>query len=670
MPPLRSIQNTRSSFIAMGSYISTEAHTQSADDSETKEMQDFLSELPSQHLEPLWSQMNVMVPPNPNPTAKAHMWKYAEALPQLQKAGALVPEERAERRVLMLVNPSMQQLTLAQNPPTRQTPSTAACSSSTRARRRRAEAASRDSCSYIYHCYEGTGRTEVETPAGEKSVFRWTARDTFAVPAWSSVRHVNESPDQRAYLVACHDAFLSDAPKAIGRRTTSIYRQRDSSNANMAEIVGLVASSIALAQVVGKIGGGVLKLKRMWDEVKDVPEAIQDLFKRLDLILPVVARIARDIETGATVFEDMEAVESYILSCQQAISDEATMMNDLLVQIDATKRVRRVRDIVRVALKRDVLERHEKKLEVMIQILLLAHSEYSRACTKAIPTAVVQHLRLCDSDDSESFEPWFNSESAMSHQDLLQATYGLANMGVQYDSLCHIEKARHVESFKEFIDFITAQGYWELRLTSKLRMRPLFEAMNHGKAFLEVLLPKVSPHHYNKPFRHRLRFLRHIRFNMKEETFAFLLWHDAIENTNTVHFVFDHWTTTTAYLESRKQRTPQTAAVSQGLKRLHTGRAPVTGPSPGTGARRNSPANFGQRSKRLQSPSPELGSKSSATTMTNYTRTILNNFSPKRNRMIHMSDTSHHILTLPFTNLSFHLLLLSPANTTKEITEL
>ncbi|KAG7139244.1 hypothetical protein HYQ45_003734 [Verticillium longisporum] len=160
----------------------------------------------------------------------------------------------------------------------------------------------------------------------------------------------------------------------------------------MAKIVGLVASSIALAQVVGKIGGGVLKLKCMGDEVKDVPEAIQDLFKRLDLILPMVARIARDIETGATVFEDMEAVESYILSCQQVISDEATMMNDLLVQIDATKRVRRVRDIVRVALKRDVLERHEKKLEVMIQILLLAHSEYSRACTKAIPTAVVQHL--------------------------------------------------------------------------------------------------------------------------------------------------------------------------------------------------------------------------------------------------------------------------------------
>ncbi|KAM0635699.1 hypothetical protein ACHAPW_001365 [Verticillium nonalfalfae] len=488
----------------MGSYISAEAPAQAAGDGETKEMQEFLSVLPSQHLEPLWSQMNVMVPPSPNPTAKAHMWKYAEALPQLQKAGALVPEEKAERRVLMLVNPSMQSpyttdtiygglqlvnpgetapahrhlafacrfiidgegftavegkkmplvrgdvvttpiwhwhdhgnesrepviwLDMLNLPlfrfapvhfaegyadprypstpcdpcewrhpwaPVEEALNAAAgphavhhyrnadgrpLSTTLGVQAERlapgAEVESRDSCSYIYHCYEGTGRTEVETPAGEKSVFRWTARDTFAVPAWSSVRHVNESRDERAYLVACHDALLSDAPKAIVRRTTTTYGQRNGSNANMAEIVGLVASSFALAEVVGKIGGGVLKLKRMWDEVKDVPESIQDLFKRLDLILPMVARIARDIETGATVFDDMEAVESCILSCQQVISDEATMMNDLIVQIDATKRVKRVRDMVRVALKRDVLERHEKKLEGMIQILMLAHSEYS-----------------------------------------------------------------------------------------------------------------------------------------------------------------------------------------------------------------------------------------------------------------------------------------------------
>lgn len=89
----------------MGNYVSSASPA--ANDGETEEMKNYLSELPFKHLEPLWSQMNMMVPPTPRPTAKPHMWKYEEALPHLQKAGQLVPEEKAERRVLMLVNPSM-----------------------------------------------------------------------------------------------------------------------------------------------------------------------------------------------------------------------------------------------------------------------------------------------------------------------------------------------------------------------------------------------------------------------------------------------------------------------------------------------------------------------------------------------------------------------------------
>lgn len=72
-----------------------------------------------------------------------------------------------------------------------------------------AVAESREACSYIYHCYEGQGRTEIETPAGQKVTFEWRSRDTFAVPAWSKVKHMNES-GETAYLVACHDGPFLD----------------------------------------------------------------------------------------------------------------------------------------------------------------------------------------------------------------------------------------------------------------------------------------------------------------------------------------------------------------------------------------------------------------------------------------------------------------------------
>lgn len=70
-------------------------------------MEGLLRVLPTEHLEPLWSQMSAMVPPTPSPSSKAHLWKYKESLLHLETAARLVPEEQAERRVLMLVNPAM-----------------------------------------------------------------------------------------------------------------------------------------------------------------------------------------------------------------------------------------------------------------------------------------------------------------------------------------------------------------------------------------------------------------------------------------------------------------------------------------------------------------------------------------------------------------------------------
>ena len=68
---------------------------------------------------------------------------------------------------------------------------------------------SQDQCSYMYHCYEGEGQTIVTPPNGEKVVFNWTSRDTFAVPAWSKIQHINKSGDP-AYLVAVSDRPLLD----------------------------------------------------------------------------------------------------------------------------------------------------------------------------------------------------------------------------------------------------------------------------------------------------------------------------------------------------------------------------------------------------------------------------------------------------------------------------
>jgi len=71
--------------------------------------------------------------------------------------------------------------------------------------------ATQDIRSFIYHCYAGQGYSMVETVSGETIRLGWTSRDTFAVPAWSKVVHVNDSETEQAYLVGMHDGPFLDA---------------------------------------------------------------------------------------------------------------------------------------------------------------------------------------------------------------------------------------------------------------------------------------------------------------------------------------------------------------------------------------------------------------------------------------------------------------------------
>jgi gentisate 1,2-dioxygenase len=66
---------------------------------------------------------------------------------------------------------------------------------------------SQETCSFIYHCYEGEGHTIVTTPSGLQTSIDWVAKDTFAIPAWSMVQHINKS-SRASFLFAINDRPL------------------------------------------------------------------------------------------------------------------------------------------------------------------------------------------------------------------------------------------------------------------------------------------------------------------------------------------------------------------------------------------------------------------------------------------------------------------------------
>ncbi|KAL1979740.1 hypothetical protein VTN96DRAFT_5237 [Rasamsonia emersonii] len=76
-----------------------------------------------------------------------------------------------------------------------------------------------ETCSFIYHVESGQGSTTILAPDGSETEIQWTARDTFAVPAWSRIQHTCTSSDSDAYLFAINDRPLVESLGLFRQRT-------------------------------------------------------------------------------------------------------------------------------------------------------------------------------------------------------------------------------------------------------------------------------------------------------------------------------------------------------------------------------------------------------------------------------------------------------------------
>ncbi|KAM0322182.1 hypothetical protein ACHAQA_009672 [Verticillium albo-atrum] len=140
------------------------------------------------------------------------------------------------------------------------------------------------------------------------------------------------------------------------------------------EIVGLITSSVALAEVIAKVGKGIINLKRMWDEVKDVPTTIQTLFNRLDNTFIVALQAAQDLDLIALRLLDNAALRICNFHCKTALGKVNTFAYNLSASIDPTKKFKIEVGGVQVALEKAVLTRYEKKFGGIIQLSTLVEA--------------------------------------------------------------------------------------------------------------------------------------------------------------------------------------------------------------------------------------------------------------------------------------------------------
>lgn len=153
-------------------------------------------------------------------------------------------------------------------------------------------------------------------------------------------------------------------------------------DANMAEVLGAVASGLAIAEVGLKVGGTVWKLRRLWQQVHEVPETIQDLMRQIEMMDPILSDHEANLAIHSTaplrhppVYNAASAIQSAAY-CREALGDLRRLVDDLDGAVESEKRSRRTLARMRVMLKKDTIKGFQDRLERAIRLLQWAQVNY------------------------------------------------------------------------------------------------------------------------------------------------------------------------------------------------------------------------------------------------------------------------------------------------------
>ena len=150
----------------------------------------------------------------------------------------------------------------------------------------------------------------------------------------------------------------------------------------MAELLGVVASGMAVVQVAAEVGDRALALKRLWDEIKDVPSTIRGYVDEIEMLTPVLDEMDQEfkdfaLRPGSMIWNDQSA-QRCLTHCRQAKEELSKLIDDLSMHVNSGQRSRRGVAKLKVVMKKETLSRYENRLKMALQLLNFAHMSYMR----------------------------------------------------------------------------------------------------------------------------------------------------------------------------------------------------------------------------------------------------------------------------------------------------
>lgn len=152
----------------------------------------------------------------------------------------------------------------------------------------------------------------------------------------------------------------------------------------MAELLGTIASGIAVGEVALKVGGTLFKLHELWKEVQKVPDTIQELLQEIEAYGPLLDGVESGFEMSETLQIGNHSLGTFNTAhsraaaalCREPLQKLRQLVEDLSNEISSTRRLRRNISRAKVLLKKDDVKKFQERLQRTVSLLNLAQQSY------------------------------------------------------------------------------------------------------------------------------------------------------------------------------------------------------------------------------------------------------------------------------------------------------
>ncbi|KAH7155373.1 hypothetical protein B0J13DRAFT_224133 [Dactylonectria estremocensis] len=149
------------------------------------------------------------------------------------------------------------------------------------------------------------------------------------------------------------------------------------------------AAGIAFLQISTDIVKCVVKIHQLWQEVKNLPEEIKEMLSELEVIGSMFEEIQEQLEADThSLIRDDAPIRRNLKLATLAHNGLNGMIKDMEKQIGSGKGLKKKTAMVRIIMKKDILEQHQQKLSRTIELLHLAIASHQLALTKRNPEVI------------------------------------------------------------------------------------------------------------------------------------------------------------------------------------------------------------------------------------------------------------------------------------------